>query len=104
MPETGVQKMQTCYIDIKSRAIVDLIEYKDHYLVTRINVAMQSRGLGVGRKLMQQVLQDADNLGVTLSIGIGPSDGLDYGQLEAWYRRLGFCWRGVGFLMIREPR
>lgn len=85
--------MQSSYIDIPSRSIVDLIDHRGGMIITRINVPkwpVNMRGQGHARTLMQQVLHDADRDSVTLYLQISPSDGLNYRQLKAWYQRLGF--------------
>ena len=51
---------------------------------------MAHRGRGIARKLLAEILADADANGVTLWLEISPSDGLDYDQLKAWYKRHGF--------------
>lgn len=93
--------MHTCYVDAPTRSIADLCEYGTGMLLTRINVPREHRGKGHARALLKRILDDADNEGVTLWLEISPSDGLDYDQLEAWYRRRGF----VGHLIYkRRPR
>lgn len=82
--------MKTCYIDRETRSIVDLSPEHDGLLLNRINVPKTQRGKGNARKLVSQVLADADAERVTLYLWIQPSGGLDFDQLEAWYRRLGF--------------
>lgn len=107
--------MKSCYIDVEHRAIADLFEvtpYDVHdtmhtppgkcMLLTRINVPRMHRGNGVARRLMQQVLRDADAERVTIYLHISPSDGLDFEQLEAWYERCGFVCAGIHYR--RDPR
>lgn len=73
-------------------------------MISRINVPMPARGLGVGTKLLRQILDDADAERVTLVLGPSPSDGLDFDQLVAWYQRHGFSWTRSGAMMERLPQ
>lgn len=97
--------MKTCYVDYESRAIADLCDAIDAgfkgWLITRINVPVRQRGKGVGSKLLQQILDDADLEGVNLFLEVVPSGGLDRDQLEDWYTRKGFK-HYKGF-MVRKP-
>lgn len=60
------------------------------YQITRINVPRAYRGQGHARELMQRMLAKADAESLVLYLEIVPSDGLDYQQLAAWYKRVGF--------------
>jgi GNAT superfamily N-acetyltransferase len=85
--------MKPCYFDLESKGIVDLspnILPGGGWVVCRVNTPYRSRGKGIARRLMAQVLADADAEGVTLWLGINPYGPMDYDQLESWYRRLGF--------------
>src|SRR5215204_1801378 len=88
--------MKTCYVIPEHRAIADLCDggemgFKDHVrIITRVNVPVASRGRGIGTQLLKMILNDADAEGIVLVLEISPSDGLDFDQLEAWYRRHGF--------------
>lgn len=94
--------MKSCYVDKEHRAIADLCDYYGKgMLLTRINVPMKSRGQGIARKLFAEILADADKEHVTLYLEISPSDGLNYKELEMWYKRHGF----IGDLLYkRKPR
>lgn len=97
--------MKTCYVDIEHRAIADLIapgELTPNWTITRINVPEKFRGNGLGSKLLDEILADADAEGQALQLEILPSGPLDYDQLEAWYKRRGFR-RTVGGYMKRTP-
>lgn len=73
------------------------------WLLTGIDVAHNERGRGVARGLLDQVLADADEQGVTLLLSIEPDGtGLEYDQLHQWYSRLGFV-EIEDSLMSREP-
>ena len=50
------------------------------------------RGRGYGRKVLEEVLRDADREGVTLFLMIHPFGEMTEKQLSAWYRRNGFRW------------
>lgn len=91
--------MRTCYVDYETRSIADLCDSREMGLrsgmvITRINVPKESRGKGYGRKLLQQIIDDADAEGVYLYLEILASGGLIHDQLEAWYLRHGFKWTG----------
>lgn len=85
-----------------------------HLAVTAVYVPRSSRGRGLGRELMAEVLSYADSRGLTLHLTAQAFDvslteeeletghvGPDTDALEEWYRRLGF--EGSGRLS-REPR
>jgi predicted GNAT family N-acyltransferase len=83
-------------------AIADICEYYDlGWIITRINVPQQARGRGHARELLKQILEEADATQTTLWLEISPSDGLNYDELEAWYKRHGF--RNVGGIYRRRP-
>lgn len=86
-------------------SIADICEYENlGWIITRINVPAEFRGTGAGTRLLKQITDDADEHGVTLWLEISPSDGLNYEELEAWYKRHGFRWyRGSFGIMRRRP-
>lgn len=98
--------VQQTYIDPDTRGIVDLYSPSDTavWVITRINVPHAYRGSGIASALMRMVLEDADAERVTLELFVGPSDGLDFTQLEAWYKRLGFAQFTIRGHMHRLPR
>lgn len=67
--------------------------------ISRINVAESQRGDGVGSKLLQQILDDADAEGVTLALEVSSSGRLSNEILEQWYAR-----RGFQFIELKIPR
>lgn len=101
--------MEHCYLESVGiiPAIADLTMVDDEtWELNRINVPMQSRGLGHGTRLLRRVLADADQEGVTLVLYPFPSGALDYKTLVAWYRRNGFDFAGAPdeSQMFRRPR
>ena len=96
--------MRTSYVDKEHRAIADLMEdtVDGGWLMTRINVPLQHRGKGVARRLMAQILADADRERQVIKLWVSASDGLTDKQLTAWYKRLGFKQEFV--LMVRYPQ
>lgn len=78
-------------------AIIDLVDYYDKgYIITRINVPKAHRGKGIARKLLQEVINDADEAKVDLFLEVNASDGLTRDELYKWYNRRGF--KGTGLL------
>lgn len=63
---------------------------RQHWMISRINVPKEFRGLGYGSNLLRQICAEADQDQAVLALGISPSDGLTFRQLETWYRRHGF--------------
>ena len=61
-------------------------------LITRIQVPQQFRGLGYGRELLRQILEDADREKVHLWLYVRQyiDSPLDDGELMEWYGRNGF--------------
>ena len=85
--------MMTCYILFEQRSIADLVapgELTQNWTITRINVPKEFRNKGYGTKLLKLILDDADRDMITLQLEPSPSDGLNYKQLVAWYKRYGF--------------
>lgn len=99
--------MKSCYVDYETRAIADLYDTgslsQRMKVITRINVPREHRGKGAARKLMAQLLADADASQTTLLLEVVPSGGLTYSQLLAWYTRCGFVLTAEN-RMKREPR
>ena len=74
--------------------------------ITRIFVPQEHRGKGVARGMVEQCIRDADEAGVILSLEISPDPddpGMTAGQLERWYRSLGFK-KTKHWYMIRRPK
>lgn len=63
---------------------------REYYVITRINVMEQFRGQGLGTKILEEILKDADDEGVILFLEPQASGGLSQKKLEAWYERHGF--------------
>jgi len=100
--------MKNCYVERDFRSIADLclgreMGFTDNVMIiTRINVPEKWRGLGIGSRLLTQILSDADRDGITLGLEVQPTGGLNLEQLEAWYSRHGFKYGNLG-LMFRNP-
>lgn len=83
-------------------AVLDLVEHTPKEMViTRINVPHEFRGRGVASRLLAQVIKEADFSGITLSLNVQSSGGLNDSQLDAWYRRHDFSGSG---LLQRKPK
>ena len=91
-------------LDETSLAILDVSNYDGrNYIITRINVPAKHRGKGVASELLRECITLADETKTKLFLEISESDGLNRGQLEAWYRRYGFKGSPIG-VMIRKPK
>jgi GNAT superfamily N-acetyltransferase len=100
--------MKTCYVDKDSRSIIDLMEVDSlgFHLITRVNVPEAHRRQGIARRLMAEVLAEADRESIVLALWPMPSGDMTRRQLIEWYERLGFV-RGTaetGYYMVRGPR
>lgn len=100
--------MKNCFSVKLSDAQIAIADLCDYYgegmIITRINVPVNHRGKGIGSELLTRILAEADSTQTTLFLEIQPSGGLDYTQLEQWYRRHGFKnMRGSG-VFRRRPR
>lgn len=75
------------------------------WVISRIYVPTNLRGLGRGRALLMRILADADlEPGVTLYLTASPgSGGLSLEDLEAWYRRHGFVDDTDPYILVRRP-
>jgi GNAT superfamily N-acetyltransferase len=80
----------------------------DHYWIDWVFVPPAYRAYGLGRRLMEDVVADADHHGVRLSLEARACAGLSQERLEAWYGRFGFVktpFRGdFGPILVRAPR
>jgi hypothetical protein len=91
------------YYHKPTRSIADLSQLEDgSVLITRINVPIRHRGTGIGRRILGQILRDADNHNVTLVLEPVASGGLSQDALVAWYKRHGFEFTD-SLLMKRWP-
>lgn len=89
------------YID-ETGAYIELLDQGyGLYEITMIYVPANSRGRGVGQRLLSRLLDDADRVGVILQL-VPCGTNLSTQQLEVWYLRLGFCWQSNG-VMKRYP-
>lgn len=86
-------------------AILDVAGPKSvkQLVLTRVNVPKKHRGNGHASTLLKMALEDADQEGITLVLGVVPSDGLDAETLTAWYLRNGFEVM-EGNILIRKPK
>lgn len=107
--------MRSTFLDADSYTIVNLSEMdwngdydRNVWEVNRINTPAPHRGWGYASRLVRNVvLPEVDAHGATLWLWIAPSGSLDYGQLAAWYTRLGFVPRPYGddgLIWIRRGR
>lgn len=119
--------MRDGYYDMVHGAQVDLLpslaKMDDNIaIVTRIIVPKGRRGHGYASKLMEKVLNDADEEGCMLVLAVESyDDGLTNEQLADWYERLGFKWMKAnqlslgmdagdlepdeaGLIMVRHPK
>ncbi len=95
--------LKECYIDPPTRSIADLIHYRKRHLITRINVPKKHRGKGIASMLLKQIITDCP-IGESLIIHPSPSDGLNYTELVAWYKRHGFVQQSDGELVYVKQR
>jgi len=104
--------MRSAYIDIETRSILDVSlpgDFDDDEpnacYVHRINVPKEHRKKGIGRKLFDMLLEDADREGIVLLLQPNPYGEMGILDLIAWYKRLGFVIVNRHSLMMRrEPR
>jgi ribosomal protein S18 acetylase RimI-like enzyme len=91
-----------------SRELSDFGDYE----INRVSVPVSHRFQGYGHRLMQQIIDDADEEGAKLFLFAAPYGGqygLDHLQLQRWYERFGFevfpLRKGErAKLMVRKPR
>ncbi len=62
----------------------------NYVVISAIVVAPEHRGVGIGTKVMQYALTNADQQGSVLACTPSPDFGGNVGRLRAWHRRLGF--------------
>jgi GNAT superfamily N-acetyltransferase len=99
--------MKTCYVDVETRAIADLIkpgELMPCWTISRINVPKEHRGNGHASALLKRIIADADAEGVELALAVSPSDGLGETALALWYGRYGFKLDIMSGYMTRPPK
>lgn len=90
--EVPLPRMRWTYVDVPTRSIANVSEnpLQGGCDVNRVNVPPKHRGQGIGSRLLDELLADADAHGVTLWLDINPYGQMTYEQLEAWYMRRGF--------------
>jgi GNAT superfamily N-acetyltransferase len=62
----------------------------DLWWLNRIQVNRDRRGEGLGTKLLEEILADADHDGATLLVGVEPDTRGMFRKLANWYTRHGF--------------
>lgn len=82
--------MRSMYYDQATRSIVDLSPVEGGWEINRIKVTPEAYGQGIGRRLMGEVLADADTEQTVLYLYVNPYGNLDWDALTSWYHRLGF--------------
>lgn len=105
------QAVKTAYYDEPTRSIIDLLppgELFPGWTISRVSVLPAHRGQKIARRLMAEVVADAEKEGALLFLDVRPSrDGLkdmSFDQLVEWYSRCGFMPSRLGFpSMIRVP-
>lgn len=110
-----MKTMKNCYVleipDSPERmpqgAIADLTNLGEMVpgtmTITRIHVPPAHRGMGYGAQLLRQIVSDADEVGILLSLEINPYGPLDYQDLENWYIRYGFFLHPSVGIYVRIP-
>lgn len=63
---------------------------RDYMLITGIQTSRPGRGKGFARKLLKELLADADREQVILMLSVDPDPDVDRERLVAWYERVGF--------------
>jgi N-acetylglutamate synthase-like GNAT family acetyltransferase len=63
---------------------------RDWWLITGIETNRQGRGKGRAKKLLNEVLADADREEVILLLSVDPSPGVSVHRLITWYKSVGF--------------
>ncbi len=99
--------MKDYYTNKKTFTSVDTVEYEPGTLyISRIKTRDSYQGQGGARELMQELIADADNEGVTLALEINPYGPMNFKQLESWYKRLGFKKTAAPFenCYLRKPK
>lgn len=85
-------------------AFAHLMEFDTGWCVTELFVTKPNRGEGLGSRLLEMILEDADEEGETLILEPKPFGGgdMDRSDLTDWYTRHGFEYADGGYL-IRYP-
>lgn len=89
-------------------AWANLSHRKSSWHIDMVSVPPECRGSGLGKKILEEVISDADERQVRLSLEAHSCGGLDQAALVAFYERLGFKKNGrrgsFGPVMVRDPR
>jgi GNAT superfamily N-acetyltransferase len=108
---SGGQAMRSCYFEVKTRSMLDLIppsELFPGWTISRISVLPPHRSQGLARELLRRVIADAEVEGVVLFLEVQPDasgTGLSFDELYAWYARAGFEPSTLGYpSMVRIPQ
>lgn len=104
--DRGGAVMRQTYIDRSTGAIADLLPPDSNgvVLITRIKVPKKYRFLGVGSRLLQRIIDDADREGIDLELWPVPTGGLKGAELVAWYERRGFVRDKKTGIMTRKAK
>lgn len=84
-------------------SLIHLPGYKNWYYFNRLNVPAPIRGRGIAKKLMNQVVEWADQNQIYIHLDINPYGDLNLEQLTSFYKRYGFQEKDKKF-MIRKPQ
>jgi len=89
-----------------SRSAAELTQFSDEpnkYYFNRLIVDKKVRGQGLSIKLMNQVIEWADQKKIEIILEINPYGSLDYIHLSQFYERFGFKWEDKkNNLMVRK--
>lgn len=104
----GMATDYSCKLAAKAIARIKLERRSgDHFWIDWVFVPPAYRADGLGRRLMDEVVADANLHGVRLSLEARACAGLSQEGLEAWYGRFGFVktpFRGdFGPILVRAP-
>lgn len=81
----------------------------DKWLITSIRASYAGRGKGLGTRVLQAIVEDADKEGCVLLLGVYPENPARFERLIMWYKRFGFePYSGrrttrISNMMIRNP-
>ena len=104
-PGLRTQGPATCLVESSGIVREDLRDWLRE--MSHVCVEPEHRGMGYGRALMDAVLLEADEAGVTLFVSVDPYDDgpMDQAALRAWYERNGFVeFQASPLLMARTPQ
>jgi len=109
-------RMKTSYSHLEDNrlAVIDLIDYTDivsHefpdtqkvYVVSRVNTPPAIRGRSIARKLLRQMIDDADSTTTVLILDPRPYPGTEMARLVRLYLQFGFEMQKDGSMM-RLPK